>query len=409
MAREFPADFLWGTATAAHQVEGGNVGSDCWALEHAPDARLFREPSGDAIDHYHRYADDIALIAGLGFRAYRFSVEWARIEPEEGVFSLAALDHYKRMVEACRAAGLTPAVTLHHFSSPLWLAIKGGWNAPGIEALFARYCARVARHLGGAVALYCTINEPNVAELAPAPADPARRARAEARIRAALARHYNSENFSSFFFARGETAEAMKRAHVAAVAALREAAPHAQLGWTLALQDIQALPGGEAAMAAARARAQDSYLAVTAQDDFVGVQTYSRDLFDAAGRAAPPPGAPLTQMGYEDYPQALGATVRYAARVSGKPIYVTENGIATDDDARRAAFIAEALASLHGVIGEGVDVRGYFYWSAFDNFEWGQGYAKTFGLIGVDRATFARTVKPSARALGAIARANALA
>src|SRR5262249_43679961 len=137
--REFPPAFLWGTATAAHQVEGGNRGSDLWLMEMAKDS-LYADPSGDACDHYHRYADDIALLKGLGFNPYRFSIEWARIEPEEGFFSTAALDHYRRMIAACHALRVIPMVTFHHFTAPLWFSRDGGWENEKSVDRFARYC-----------------------------------------------------------------------------------------------------------------------------------------------------------------------------------------------------------------------------------------------------------------------------
>ena len=141
MVFEFPEGFIWGTATAAHQVEGNNINCDFWLLEHAPDT-IFREPSGDACDHFHRYPQDIALLAQYGFNAYRFSIEWARIEPEEGFFSTAALDHYRRMLGACLENNILPCVTFHHFTSPRWFTADGGWEAFGqshrfeIEAAF---------------------------------------------------------------------------------------------------------------------------------------------------------------------------------------------------------------------------------------------------------------------------------
>lgn len=406
----FPPGFTWGTATAAHQIEGANVHSDGWALEYLPDrAGGFREPSGDAIDSYHRYGEDIGLIAGLGLNAYRFSVEWARIEPEPGVISVAALDHYKRVAEACREAGLSPMVTLHHFTSPLWLALAGGWNAPDAGKRFADYAARVARHIGPLAQWWCTINELNIVEMfANAGSEAGRRARFTARGRAALAKQFGSENaerFSSLFFNQGEMGARMREGHQLAVKALR-AETKAPIGLTIAMQDIQALRGGEDQAAAARAKTQDQYLDVAGADDFVGVQTYSRELYDENGRARPLEGAELTQMGYEFYPEALGATVRHAASRTGKPILVTENGIGTDDDARRIAYTQTALEGLHAVMQDGVDVRGYFHWSAFDNFEWSLGYEKTFGLIAVDRTTFKRTPKPSASFYGTIAKAN---
>ncbi len=157
----FPDGFLWGTATSAHQVEGGNAYNDSWLLEHAPGSH-YAERSGDACDHYHRYADDIALIANLGLKAYRFSLEWSRIEPEDGEFSRAALDHYRRMLGTCHEHGLTPLLTFHHFTSPRWIAAAGGWEDARTAERFARFCERAMRHLGDLVPLACTINEPNL-------------------------------------------------------------------------------------------------------------------------------------------------------------------------------------------------------------------------------------------------------
>ena len=134
---DFPAGFLWGTATAAHQVEGNTVNSDNWLMEHMP-GTIFTEPSGDACDHYHRYPDDIALLAELGFNLYRFSIEWARVEPEDGEFSVAELDHYRRMLATCHEHHITPLVTFHHFTSPRWIAAQGGWEAETTPAKFAR-------------------------------------------------------------------------------------------------------------------------------------------------------------------------------------------------------------------------------------------------------------------------------
>jgi len=160
MSFELPKDFLWGTATSAHQVEGNNVHSGFWVIEHLPNT-IFTEPSGDAVDHYHRYKEDIALLADLGFNSYRFSVEWARVEPEERSSS-ALLDHYQRMLEACHAHGLTPMVTFHDFTSPRWLVSQGGWLGAETAAKFARYCARCARHFGDLMGAACTINEVNL-------------------------------------------------------------------------------------------------------------------------------------------------------------------------------------------------------------------------------------------------------
>src|SRR5260370_12304643 len=161
MKISFPPTFLWGTATAARQVEGGNVYNDTWALEHAAGS-AFVESSGDACDHYTRYRDDIALVADLGSTLYRFSLEWSRIEPEEGEFSLAQLDHYRRMLATCHEHGLTPMVTFHHFTSPRWLAASGGWEAKDTPEKFARFCERAMAHRGDLMPLACTVNEVNI-------------------------------------------------------------------------------------------------------------------------------------------------------------------------------------------------------------------------------------------------------
>ena len=157
----FPSGFVWGAATAAHQVEGGNGNSDCWALEHAKPS-FFAEPSADACDHFARYRDDLAILAGLGLNAYRFSVEWARVEPEEGGFSQAALDHYKRVIDACWTRNIQPVATFHHFTNPRWVARDGGWADDRIVDRFARYCEAAGAAFGDQLAYACTINEINL-------------------------------------------------------------------------------------------------------------------------------------------------------------------------------------------------------------------------------------------------------
>jgi len=397
--------FLWGAATAAHQVEGGNSHNDIWALESLPDrAGGFTEPSGDAADHYHRYPADLDLLAGLGLNAYRFSVEWARIEPERGLISTAALGHYARVADACLARGLAPIVTLHHFTSPLWLAQAGGWDEAEAADRFGEFASQVARHLGDRVAAWCTINEINLASLGFDLA-PARRARRLEKLRLALSARIEASRFSTFLTHDGRAPEVLARAHGLATQAVK-AHSQAPVGLTLALPDLQAVPGGEAAMERTRAITQDAWLDLAAADDFVGVQTYTRELFGPDGRLPPPDGAETTLTGWEVYPEALEHSVRYAAARSGRPVLVTENGIATDHDPLRQDYTSRALEGLARARADGVDVRGYIHWSALDNFEWMHGYGPTFGLIGVDRATQARTVRESARWLGDYARAH---
>jgi beta-glucosidase len=406
-ARVFPPGFVWGAATAAHQVEGGNVGSDCWALEHARPS-LFREPSGDAVDQYNRFADDLAIVAGLGFGAYRFSIEWARIEPEEGSFSSAALAHYQRCIDHCLERGVEPVLTFHHFTLPLWQARRGGFTDPEFADRFARYCEHAARALKG-FSTACTINELNLPLfLREGALERLRSDGGRARMEAAEGVLEGSiERFFLFTPPEAILGQGLA-AHARGRDAIKSAHPHCRVGVTLALQDEQAEPGAEPL----RDKRRDAYYGVCLDavvgDDFIGVQTYSRVVARRDGTVGPEPGHPLTMMGYEDRPQALAETCRFAWERTKTPLLVTENGWAGEDDRRRAAFVVEALAAVHDAIADGVDVRGYFYWSLLDNFEWIRGYQPKFGLIGVDRATMRRQIKPSAVQLGGVARANAL-
>lgn len=405
MSGEFPQGFLWGTATAAHQVEGNNTNSDFWVMEHVPHT-VFAEPSGDAIDHYHRYPADIALLAELGFNSYRFSVEWARVEPEEGCFSAAALDHYRRMCETCLAHGLKPVLTYHHFTSPRWLIGQGGWQNGDAAAKFARYAQKVTQHLGDLVEAVCTINEVNLPRMA-AMLWMAGGLDETFKRQAAQALHTTPEQFAPFLFTgTAQGRDVMLAAHHQARAAIKAERPTLPVGMTLALSDMQALPGGEAVRDQMRWELQDVYLEAARADDFLGVQTYSRERYGADGPLGPEVGVEVTQMGYEYWPQAIGATLRYAAEVARVPLMVTENGIGTTDDSRRLGYYQTALQSVRACLQDGLDVRGYFAWSGFDNFEWTMGYRPTFGIVAVDRTTQQRTPKPSARWLGEVARSN---
>jgi len=408
-SREFPSAFLWGTATAAHQVEGGNRGSDLWLMEMAKDS-LYADPSGDACDHYHRYAEDIALLKGLGFNTYRFSIEWARIEPEEGFFSAAALDHYRRMIATCHALRVIPMVTFHHFTAPLWFSRDGGWENEKSVDRFARYCDRAGRALGDLISCACTINEANIPLMITmmreavgiGGGDKRERALAEA------ARLSGGEpgRFSTYLSGDGRASTPnLIAAHRKAYDFLKPMVK-GPVGITLSLNDLQAEPGGEALRDAADQMINRQFLEAVRGDDFVGAQTYTRVRFGASGLL--PPEGERTQMGYEFYPQALAACIRSAAKVSGCPIIVTENGIGTEDDTRRIAFTKAALDGVLDCIADGIDVRGYIHWSLMDNFEWLEGYRPKFGLVEVDRTTQARKPKPSAYWLGDIANANRL-
>ena len=401
----FPNGFLWGASTAAHQVEGNNTNTDLWVLEHLPHT-IFREPSGDACDHYHRYAEDIALLARLGFNSYRFSVEWARIEPEEGEFSYAELEHYRRMLATCHEHGIKPVVTFHHFTSPRWLMRDGGWLDEKTPERFARYCERATKHLGDLIGVACTVNEPNLAMLL-SKLLPFNIQEGPWWNAAAQAFGVTPERLGLFqFVTQPQLREVIFAAHRRAFEVLHAGPGNFPVGLTLALADIQAAEGGEHKALELRRQLADDYLELLRGDDFVGVQTYSRMVIGPDGLVPPAADVEKNQMGEEFYPEALGGTIRHAAEVTGIPVIVTENGLSTTDDTRRLEYFRRALHCVVNSLEAGIDVRGYFAWSAFDNFEWNSGYRPKFGIIAVDRETQQRTPKPSAFWLGNVARTN---
>ncbi len=386
----FPDGFVWGTATAAHQIEGGNGNNDWWAWEHA-EGTPCAEPSGDACDSWNRAGDDVALVADLGLGSYRFSAEWSRIEPEEGEWSAAAVAPYRRLCEDLRARGVQPVLTFHHFTTPRWVVARGGWEDPAPADRFAAFCRRLAGELGDVVGRACTINEPNIV--------------AAGGWLAGLFPPGKSDRDL-----RNRVNDVFVDAHRKAVEAIRAAAPDVPVGLTLAMTDYQAVPGGEARTERLRHKMEDVFLDATEGDDFLGVQTYSRLRVGPDGPLGPEDGVPVLDMGYELWPQSLEACLRRAwDRTAGAvPLLVTENGIGTTADAQRSAYVHDALAGVLRALADGIDVRGYTYWSLLDNFEWAYGYRPRFGLVEVDRETFARTPKPSAAWFREVVAANAL-
>lgn len=397
--------FLWGAATAGHQVEGNNVNADIWLLEQVPQS-TFREPSGDACDSLHRWPEDVALVAAMGLNCYRFSVEWSRIEPAKGRFSNAALDHYARIVDLCHAKGIAPVVTLSHFTAPIWFAAAGGWADPDAPVLFARFADRVARRMGDRVGHAITFNEPNLPLMgrwAETPvADPGRDG-LDAMLRSA-ARAAGSGIFHVWVYGRGEHLENLLAGHRAARAAWKAAAPHTRIGLSIALPDAQPV-GTDSGIAEYRRHAEDPFLDAARADDFIAIQTYGRLLIGKTAVVPPPAGAETNEGGEEVYPEALGNSIRHAHARTGKPVFVTENGIAAKDDAQRQRYLKAALAALAEARRD-TPVIGYIHWSLLDNFEWRRGYAQHFGLVAVDRRSFRRSPKPSAALYAALVRST---
>jgi len=404
-ARPAPEGFLWGAAISAHQSEGNNVNSDAWLCETVSPS-LYRERSGDACDSYNRFEEDVAIAADLGLNCYRFGVEWARIEPEPGVFSNAELDRYRRMLEACHRRGLAPMVTYNHFTVPRWFAARGGFEVADGADLFARFAERATARLGDLISYASTFNEANIQRLiGQLMRGPRARTAIDAML-AACAKACASEHFSSLLFAPVEASEpVLLDAHAKASAAMKAGPGDFPVGLTLTMQDVQGVGEGHQAEAVI-AELYGPWLEAARAADFIGVQTYTRVLVGPQGRLRPPEGAEMTAAGYEFYPQALGGAIRFAAERIGRPIYVTESGIATDDDTRRIAYIEAALAEVRRCLDDGIAVKSFLYWSLLDNFEWTQGFGQRFGLAHVDFETFKRTLKPSARHLGAIAKSG---
>lgn len=423
----FNKDFMLGAATAAHQVEGNNIGSDYWIMENLEHS-VFVEKSGLAVDHYNRYEEDIDLLKKAGLNAYRFSIEWARIEPEEGQWNEKEMEHYIKVIDYCLANGIEPVVTYHHFTSPAWLITKGGWESPDVVRYFERYAKYVTEHIAGKVKYVCTINEANMRlQMAFLIKDLTERMSKQSEIQnqeGSVQVGVNlSQNQSQMMMSMMETAKAFNiddprkvanfvsqaseegdllvmKAHNAARNAIKAVDCSIQVGLTLSLHDIQCVDGGEENAKKAWDDEFIHYLPYIEKDDFLGVQCYTRKIFDENGANSSFEIGTKTQMGYEDYPAGIVNVVRRCAEEFKGTIIVTENGIATSDDERRCEFIKEALTGLNDCITEGIKLKGYFAWSLLDNFEWQKGFSMTFGLISVDRNTMERTPKNSLKVLG---------
>ncbi|MFD1786156.1 family 1 glycosylhydrolase [Sphingomonas floccifaciens] len=406
----FHKGFLWGASTAAHQIEGNNTASDLWLLEHVKPT-VFAEPSGDACNSFALWPTDMDLVKSLGLTAYRFSLEWARIEPEPGEFSMAMLDHYKAMIDGARQRGLHPVVTFNHFTAPRWFAAQGGWTSDAAPGLFARYCARAAKHLAAGIGHAVTLNEPQLLHILKWGGLPPQVWAIQKATLDAAARQLGVPKFSSANVADLADLPAMDRnllaGHRAAREAIKTVRADLPVGVSIAVEDDQAI-GSAPQRDRKRAEAYAPWLEVARKDDFIGVQNYTRARFDANGPVAPPAAAPRSDLGQEFYPPSLGNAVRYVHAEARVPVLVTEHGVGSADDRLRQQLIPQALAGLKAAMDDGVPVLGYLHWSLLDNYEWIFGYKPKFGLFAVDRTTFKRTPKPSATLLGAIARRNAL-
>ncbi len=384
--------FLWGAATSSYQVEGNNTHSDWWMWERKTQGAA---RSGKAVGHYERFAEDFALAKQLGHNAHRFSIEWSRIEPEEGKWNLKAINHYKTVLEELHCLDITPMVTLHHFTLPEWISARGGWkNADTVDA-FARYADFVAQQLGQKVVLWNTINEPMVYAL-----------------NAYWQKKWPPQQKSALAVLR--VLFNMVSAHRKAYRILHRHNPHAQVG--IAKHTIAYLPqSSEKGIDRYIAAVEDWWfnhffirLTGTATHDFIGINYYFpskkrirlwplkvEDVAWKEDHFRSDVGWPVEPMGIEHV--LLEFWNKYK-----KPLYVTENGIADWDDSRRPNFIRQHLRAVERAQSKGADVRGYFHWSLLDNFEWEAGFWPRFGLIEIDYETLERRPRASAYVYKAI-------
>lgn len=382
--------FFWGVATSAHQVEGGlsndwtewekknaevlarEARSRVWPrhiLERFPsplDLENYR--SGRATDHYNRFRDDIRLARDMGVSAYRFSIEWSRVEPEEGKFNNEAIEHYRAVIRALRENGLEPFVTLWHFAHPVWFSKKGGWESKTATRDFLRFVERLADEFKNDVSFWIILNEPA--------------------LWAADAYLFGSKppgerSFSSLVRVYFSLARTQRRAY----AVLKKINPAFEIGIAESMEYC----------AHAGIRALWDYFRnfffisrVLTSIDFIGVNYYKRVGF--WGKDA----GQVSDMGWELYPEGLGYFLRAAARF-GKPLYVTENGIADARDEKRADFIRRHIDEVIRARADGVAVKGYFHWSLLDNFEWSDGFWPRFGLFEVNYKTQERIPRESVR------------
>jgi beta-glucosidase len=401
----FPDGFLWGTASAAYQVEGDNKSCDWWEWEQQPGRIANGDSAAIACDHYNRYREDFALLREMKQNAHRLSIEWSRIEPSEGEFDSRQVRHYRDVLGELREQGIRPMVTLHHFTSPLWFSHKGGWNVPGSAHAFMPFVHKVVDELGDLVDLWCTINEPNI---------------------------YAANGWMVGEFPPGRQGDVaavyrvtnnLRRAHELAYSAIKRRWPDASVG--LSHHRFLMLPASGKRRDRLAARAAQLVLdqwpvapgqlrkVVEAPCDHIGIAHYWGVMcaFDPSRpkeqfiRRFNVPGVPVTDMGWSADPSWMRMVLN-ELRPLGKPVYITENGLASNDDEWRQRYLKEVLSSVLLAIEDGVDVRGYFHWTNMDNFEWARGYSMRFGLIDVDRKSLERNTKASGRLYARIAQSN---
>ncbi|HUU27250.1 MAG TPA: glycoside hydrolase family 1 protein [archaeon] len=404
----FPENFLWGAATSAYQVEGGNTKNQWYLFEQEPGRIERNEKCGRACGHYERFEEDFELAASLNHNAHRLGIEWSRICPEQGKFDSAEIGHYRRVFEALKKRGIKIFLTLHHFTEPVWFFKQGSFSRPGAEQDFAAYCERCALEYGDLVDFWITYNEPQVALMGwlwgvmpPGKRDLELACRVLA---------------------------GQLKGHAAACSAIKGASAQGQVGIVMTTSEFQPHRVGDfldqlfcelydwlwteghlRALATGRISfpwiGEDEIVPHLAGSlDWLGLNYYCDLRANSRSQRKTTkviPGERVTEMGWSWNPEGFYRAIERFARL-GIPLYCTENGMATNDDYERVRFISEHLRVLGTALAEGFDIRGYLHWSLLDNFEWACGYRPRFGLVEVDYETLERKVRPSARFLAEI-------
>lgn len=388
---KFPKNFLWGAATAAHQVEGGNNLNDWWLAE----ARgLVPHQSGDACKHFEKFSEDFDIAKKLAHNAHRFSIEWSRIEPSPGKFSEEAIVHYRKIILQLRERGIEPVVTLHHFTNPVWFSELGGFENRSSAKFFARYVEFVVKHLGDYVNWWITINEPTIY----------------------ISLGYIIAKWPPFKKNKWASVKVflnLVRAHRLAHAIIHKHKASAKVS---VAHNVSAYVPAHSYNIFEKAAARvlnflgnDLFLVLARKLDFLGVNYYfiKRVSLTPGINFVARPNAPVSDLGWEIAPAGLLEVLRRLHKYR-LPILITENGLADSKDDRRFSYILNHLLMIYVAVTEGIDVKGYLHWSLMDNFEWAEGFDPRFGLIEINYQTYERKIRSSAEKFSVIIKQNAI-
>ena len=416
---KFPDKFLFGTAVASYQVEGGIYNND-WTIWENKSNSVCVEPCNEACKHYEMLNQDIELLKELGIKAFRFSIEWSRIEPTEGNYDTDAINHYVEKAKKLIANNITPIITFHHFTTPEWLYKKDSWLNPGADNYFDNYVEKLMEYLPNEIEYFNTINEPGIF---------------------AFFGYFSTNKFppgianeTKFI----QASENIMSAHKKALKTIKKYNQNAKVGMTHALQEWEDDDNNKL-KEYLKYHLEDKFLDASVDDDFIGLQTYTivrypknifLKIFNSlllnigfirkfilpriiqifAGRnGAITSETRTTKMGYEYRPEAVLYNLRRLNKIfPDKEIFITENGIATDNDDERIEFVTTVLQDVHRFQAEHNNVIGYLYWSLLDNFEWDLGYQMNFGLVEVNKETYERIPHQSASWFGNISSSNVL-